>query len=94
MLVIFFTMGWRSALLVGTALPLTVLGATWALLIGDMPADYMALVGTLALVGLTVNPAILLVDRMQQRAWLGGMTAGAAALAAVRERARRAGLGS
>ena len=74
--------------LVLLSLPLTVLGATWALVLGDMPADYMALVGALALVGLTVNPAILLVDRMQQRAWGGGMSAGAAALGAVRERAR------
>ena len=70
------------------ALPLTVLGATWSLVLTGTPADYMALVGALALIGLTVNPAILLVDRMQQRAWLGGRTAGAAALAAVRERAR------
>jgi ABC-type multidrug transport system ATPase subunit/preprotein translocase subunit SecF len=75
-------------LLVLLALPLTVLGATWALVLADMPADYMALVGALALIGLTVNPAILLVDRMQHRAWQGGMSAGAAALAAVRERAR------
>jgi multidrug efflux pump subunit AcrB len=75
-------------LLVLLSLPLTVLGATWALVLADMPADYMALVGTLALIGLTVNPAILLVDRMQHRAWRGGMSAGAAALAAVRERAR------
>ncbi len=75
-------------LLVLVALPLTVLGATWALVIGDMPADVMALVGVVALIGVTVNPAILLVDRMQQRAWRGGMPAGAAALAAVRERTR------
>jgi len=75
-------------LLVMLSLPLTVLGATWSLVLSGMPADYMALVGTLALIGLTVNPAILLVDRMQQRAWEGGMSAGAAALAAVRERAR------
>ena len=75
-------------LLVLAALPLTVLGATWALVLAGMPADMMALMGALALIGLTVNSAILLVDRMQQRARLGGMTAGAAALAAVRERAR------
>jgi multidrug efflux pump subunit AcrB/ABC-type multidrug transport system ATPase subunit len=75
-------------LLVLLALPLTVLGATWALVFAGMPADYMVLVGALALIGLTVNPAILLVDRMQHRAWHGGMSAGAAALAAVRERAR------
>jgi len=75
-------------LLVLAALPLTVLGASWALVVGNMPADVMALVGVVALIGITVNPAILLVDRMQQRAWRGGMSAGAAALAAVRERTR------
>ena len=74
-------------LLVLVALPLTVLGATWALVFSGMPADLMVLVGALALIGLTVNPAILLVDRMQTRA-SRGMSAGAAALAAVRERAR------
>jgi HAE1 family hydrophobic/amphiphilic exporter-1 len=55
-------------LLVLAALPLTVLGAVWALVLNGQPADTMALVGALALIGLTVNPAILLVDRMQQRA--------------------------
>jgi ABC-type multidrug transport system ATPase subunit len=75
-------------LLVLLALPLTVLGATWALVLAGMPAGVMALVGGVALIGLTINPAILLVDRMQQRARAGGLSAGAAALAAVRERAR------
>jgi len=75
-------------LLVLMSLPLTLLGATWALVLSGTPPDMMALVGALALIGLTVNPAILLVDRMQQRAWKGGRTAGAAALAAVRERTR------
>ena len=76
-------------LLVLLALPLTVLGATWALAFSNMPGlDPMVLMGVLALLGLTVNPAILLVDRMQQRAWHGGWSGGAAALAAVRERAR------
>jgi len=76
-------------LLVLLALPLTVLGATWALALSNMPGlDPMVLMGVLALLGLTVNPAILLVDRMQQRAWRGGWSGGASALAAVRERAR------
>jgi multidrug efflux pump subunit AcrB/ABC-type multidrug transport system ATPase subunit len=75
-------------LLVLAAVPLTVLGATWALVLSGTPADLMALVGVIALLGLTVNPAILLVDRMQQRVGRGSWTAGAAALAAVRERAR------
>ena len=75
-------------LLVLVSLPLTLLGATWALVLSGTPADTMALVGALALIGLTVNPAILLVDRMQQYARSGGRSPGAAALAAVRERAR------
>ncbi|RMG42808.1 MAG: ATP-binding cassette domain-containing protein, partial [Acidobacteria bacterium] len=75
-------------LLVLTALPLTVVGAVVALLVAGLPADTMALVGALALLGLTVNPAILLIDRMQRRALGGRWGAGAAALAAVRERTR------
>ena len=74
--------------LVLIALPLTLLGATWALVFAGMGLDMMALLGALALIGLTVNPAILLVDRMQQRVLAGGWSAGAAALASVRERTR------
>jgi multidrug efflux pump subunit AcrB/ABC-type multidrug transport system ATPase subunit len=70
------------------ALPLTVLGATWALVFTGMPLDIMAMLGALTLLGLTVNPAILLVDRMQQLVRAGGWTSGGAALAAVRERTR------
>jgi len=74
--------------LVLLALPLTLLGATWALVFAGMPLGMMALLGALALFGLTVNPGILLVDRMQQLVLGGGWSAGAAALAAVRERTR------
>ena len=70
------------------ALPLTLLGAAWALVFAGMPLDMMAMLGALTLFGLTVNPAILLVDRMQQLVLGGGWSAGAAALAAVRERTR------
>lgn len=75
-------------LLVLLAVPLTVLGAIWALVLTGMPGDMMAAAGAVALIGLTVNPAILLVDRMQQRTLRSSWTAGAAALAAVRERTR------
>lgn len=73
--------------LVLSALPLTVLGATWALVFSGTPAGLMAMVGVVALLGLTVNPAILLVDRMQEKV-RHGWGAGAAAVAAVRERSR------
>ncbi|MFN7966381.1 MAG: efflux RND transporter permease subunit [Acidobacteriota bacterium] len=70
------------------ALPLTIIGATTGLLLNGLPLDPMGTVGVVALLGLTVNPAILLVDRMQDRMRGGHFTAGAAALAAVRERTR------
>ncbi len=73
--------------LVLVSVPLTLVGAVWALVFTGLPADMMGLFGALALLGLTVNPAILLVDRMQQRARAGRSSA-AAAFAAVRERAR------
>ncbi|MEJ2417066.1 MAG: efflux RND transporter permease subunit, partial [Exilibacterium sp.] len=74
-------------LLILLALPLTILGSVWALLISGN-VGIMAIVGVVALLGLTINPAILLVDRMQQRVRRTNCGAGAAALIAVRERTR------
>ncbi len=74
--------------LVLVAVPLTALGATWALALAGVGIDMYALVGVIALLGLTVNPAILLVDRMQQRMRTSNCGGGAAAIAAARERTR------
>ena len=75
-------------ILVLVAVPLTALGATWALVLAGVGVDIYALVGAIALLGLTVNPAILLVDRMQRRVKASGCSGGAAAIAAARERTR------
>ncbi len=75
-------------ILVLLALPLALLGSLWVLMFSGIGLDPMALLGALVLLGLAVNPAVLLVDRMQQRVLGAGWSAGAAALAAVRERAR------
>ena len=75
-------------LLVLLAVPLTILGATWALVLAGVGAGVYALVGVIALLGLTVNPAILLVDRMQRRSLDAGASGGSAAIAAVSERTR------
>ena len=75
-------------ILVLIALPLALLGSVWALVLTGMGFEAMAILGALVLIGLAVNPAVLLVDRMQQHALGAGRSAGAAALAAVRERAR------
>jgi multidrug efflux pump subunit AcrB/ABC-type multidrug transport system ATPase subunit len=74
--------------LVLLAVPLTILGATWALVFANVGAGVYALVGAIALLGITVNPAILLVDRMQRRLLGGRASGGTAAITAVRERTR------
>lgn len=75
-------------ILVLLAVPLTVLGSTWVMVLSGTPLDMMGMAGVIVLLGLTVNPAILLVDRMQQRVLGASWSAGAAAIAAVRERVR------
>ena len=74
--------------LVLLALPLTMLGSGWVLFFTGKSMEPGVLVGMLALVGLTVNPAILLVDRMQRKTLDAGWSRGAAALSAMRERTR------
>ena len=74
--------------LVLLALPLTMLGSGWVLFLTGKSLEPGVLVGMLALVGLTVNPAILLVDRMQRKTLDAGWSRGAAALSAMRERTR------
>jgi ABC-type multidrug transport system ATPase subunit len=75
-------------ILILVSVPLTILGAAWALVIAGVGAGVYALVGVIALLGLTVNPAILLVDRMQRRLLGAGASGGSAAICAVRERTR------
>ena len=74
-------------LLVLLALPLAVLGSAWLFVLTGTPSGIMAGAGVVMLFGLAVNPAILLVDRIAQRV-RGGLSPGAAALGAVRERTR------
>ena len=74
--------------LVLLALPLTAFGALWALVFTGRWLEPGVLVGIAALCGVSINPAILLVDRMQRRTLDAGWSAGAAAYAAVKERTR------
>ena len=70
------------------AIPLSIVGSLWGLVITGTPlTDIMTIVGFVALIGLVVNPAILLIDRMQQLVRVG-YTSGGAAYAAVKERTR------
>ena len=70
-----------------TSVLLASIGSTWLMVLTDTPMTPMAIVGLFVLVGLAINPAILLVDRMQHRV-RNGWSTGAAALASVRERTR------
>lgn len=75
-------------MLVMVAIPLTVLGTLWGLALTGTPlGSQMVIAGVLVLIGLMVNPAILLIDRMQQYTRIG-YSSGAAAYAAVKERTR------
>ncbi len=70
-----------------TSVFLAAIGASWLMIVTDTPAQPITAVGVVVLVGLAINPAILIVDRMQHRV-RSGWSAGAAALASVRERTR------
>ena len=70
-----------------TSVLLASIGSAWLMILTDTPMQPVAIVGLFVLAGLAINPAILLVDRMQHRVRKGWST-GAAALASVRERTR------
>ncbi len=73
--------------LVFLSIPLVIVGSLWALSFTGTPVDSMVIAGFFVLAGLTVNPSILLLDRMQQFS-RAGFSRGAAAYAAVKERTR------
>jgi len=48
--------------LIMLTIPIGLVGITWALILHDMPASFMALLGIVAMTGVVVNNAVLLVD--------------------------------
>ena len=73
--------------LIFLAIPLVLVGSLWGLVVTGTPLEQMVFVGFFVLAGLSINPSILLLDRMQQFS-RAGFTRGAAAFAAVLERTR------
>jgi len=67
MLVVFFTMGWRSALMVGTALPLSVLLALKGMQVLEIPMHQMSVAGLIIALGLLIDNAIVMVDELSHR---------------------------
>tara|TARA_R110000868_G_scaffold86206_2_gene241830 strand:- start:11998 stop:15141 length:3144 start_codon:yes stop_codon:yes gene_type:complete len=60
--VLFFMMGWRAALIVGSALPLTVLAVLLLTRIYDEPLHQMSVTGLVVALGLLIDNAIVVVD--------------------------------
>ena len=74
--VVFMLMGWRSAFIVGLALPLTVGGLMIGLAILGVPLHQMSLFGTLIALGLLIDNAIVIVDEVRKRLAAGLSPAG------------------
>ncbi|MDJ0975048.1 MAG: efflux RND transporter permease subunit [Planctomycetota bacterium] len=66
-LVIFFTMGWRSAVVVGLALPLSTLMVLAGLRFVDVPIQQMSITGLIIALGLLIDNAIIMVDEVSHR---------------------------
>lgn len=65
--VVWFTMGWRSALLVGTALPISALIALTGMNFLGLPIHQMSVTGLIVALGLLIDNAIVMVDEVRQR---------------------------
>ncbi|SDJ11485.1 efflux RND transporter permease subunit [Billgrantia gudaonensis] len=55
---------WRQPLAIWSLVPLTVIGVVGALLISGLPFSFMALLGTLSLIGMVLKNAIVLVEEI------------------------------
>ena len=77
LLVVFVTMGWRSGLLVGAALPLTVLSVLALLRILGVPLHQMSVTGLIIALGLLIDNAIVMADELRHRLDAGDSVADA-----------------
>lgn len=81
--VIFFMMGWRSALIVSTALPLSALMVIAGMRFLGIPIHQMSVMGLIVALGLLIDNAIVVVDEVKERL-RSGMAPGQAVYEAVR----------
>lgn len=70
-LVLFVTLGWRAALLVGAALPLAVLMVLSGLRFLGVPLHQMSVTGLIIALGLLIDNAIVMVDEVRHRLGVG-----------------------
>jgi multidrug efflux pump subunit AcrB len=64
-IVTFFGMGWRSSLIVGAALPLTVFAVFGELQVFNIPIHQMSVSGLIIALGLLIDNAIVVVDEIE-----------------------------
>ena len=79
LVVMFFMMGWRSALIVGLALPLSSLMVLTGLRILGIPIQQMSVTGLIIALGLLIDNAIVTVDEVRHRLKEGAAPADAVA---------------
>ncbi len=72
-IVLFVTLGWRSALIVTTAIPLTGLSTLVVLNALGYPINQMSITGLIVALGLLVDAAIVMTDAIRRRL-VGGLT--------------------
>jgi len=65
--VIWFMMGWRSAIVVGSALPLTSLMVLAGMKMMGIPMHQMSVTGLIIALGLLIDNAIVMVDEVRNR---------------------------
>lgn len=63
--VIFLLMGWRSAIVVASALPLTMLTVLFGMRVLDIPVHQMSITGLIIALGLLIDNAIVVADEIQ-----------------------------
>ena len=57
---------WRKPFLVLATIPMALIGVLWALQLGGLNVSIFVLLGTVMLIGVVVNPAVLIVDKAAQ----------------------------
>ncbi len=67
LIVIFFMMGWRAALLVGSALPLSSLMVLAGMRFLGLPIHQMSVTGLIVALGMLIDNAIIVVDEVHER---------------------------
>ncbi len=75
LLVVFMMMGWRSAILVGSALPLSALMVLSGMWIFGIPMHQMSVTGLILALGLLIDNAIVMVDEVAERLRSGSSAA-------------------